>query len=284
MECKICKSKKNTIIHKGTRDIRDIDVLKCEGCGVTFLSDFSHIVEGFYEESGMHQDGKEYTFDQWRADTKEDDTRRANDLGSYFEGKEVLDFGCGNGGFLHNIKKNAKNVYGVELENIAREMLAEEGIDTRADIREFGGQKFDVITMFHVVEHLTEPKEYLEKMKEYLADSGKLIIETPNANDALLSQYESEAFADFTYWGCHPILYTSNTLEKLLVEAGYRVVWNKQIQRYPLANHLHWLSKGAPGGHKKWSHLSSEVLNAEYKRILEEQQMCDTLLICVEKI
>lgn len=199
----------------------------------------------------------------------------------YFQ-KSILDFGCGKGGYLRMARNYANKVSGVELENEPRKQLVSEGIDVRSSIGEFN-EKFDFITMFHVIEHLIEPDEWLQEIKNHLSDGGELIIETPNADDILLQQYDCDAFKDFTYWGCHVRLYTSKTLESLLTAAGFQIKWNRQIQRYPLANHLYWLKEGKPGGQNIWNDLSTDVLNAEYERILAEKGMCDTLLISVTK-
>lgn len=48
-------------------------------------------------------------------------------------------------------------------------------------------------------------------------------------------------------------LYNTETLAALMKKAGYKINYIKQYQRYPLSNHLYWLSKGRPGGYQKWS-------------------------------
>ena len=57
---------------------------------------------------------------------------------------------------------------------------------------------------------------------------------------------------------------------------------NKQIQMYPLSNHMHWLAKGKPGGHKIWNMLESDMLAKEYENILQKNNICDTLLMCAK--
>lgn len=275
-KCLICGGQEYSIIHKGTRDIKNIDVLKCNNCGAVRLSSFEQIYDGFYENSGMREN-KEITK---LTEESRDDVRRATYFMKDYFDKSILDFGCGKGGYLKLAKNYASKVAGVELENEPRENLISEGIDVRKDINDFT-DKFDFITMFHVVEHLIDPLPWLGNIKNHLKEGGELIVETPNADDILLTQYGCEAFKDFTYWGCHVRLYTSKTLEKLLEMAGFKIKWSKQIQRYPLANHLYWLREGKPGGQKKWNDISSEVMNSEYERILAEKGMCDTLLISV---
>jgi len=58
-----------------------------------------------------------------------------------------------------------------------------------------------------------------------------------------------------TYWKCHIYLYTMDTLRLLATKAGLQVKFMRQVQRYPLENHLYWLSQGKPGGHFKWSFM-----------------------------
>jgi len=54
---------------------------------------------------------------------------------------------------------------------------------------------------------------------------------------------------------------------KLLIEkANLKAIYIKQIQRYPLSNHLYWLSCGKPGGHQKWGFLDSYELHAAYEK------------------
>lgn len=77
----------------------------------------------------------------------------------------------------------AKSVAGVELEKATREKLMADGIRVTDSIDKFD-EKFDVITMFHMIEHLVNPTEFLQKIKEHLEEDGELIIETPNADEA----------------------------------------------------------------------------------------------------
>lgn len=274
--CGLCGSKQAKIIHHGTRDIQDIDVLKCEECGLVRLSTFKQITDGFYEESGMRKndDITRLSIDI----SMKNDFRRASSLD--YMNKSVLDFGCGRGGFLRLARNYAARVAGVELEKKNREKLQKEGITVKSSIESFD-EKFDIITMFHVIEHLVEPSSILQKLKKYLKEDGELIIETPNADEALISLYDCEAYKNFSYWGCHVYLYTSDTLEELLRRNGFKINWSSQIQRYPMVNHLYWLSNGKPGGQNIWCDMKSEIIEKEYQKMLEKRKICDTLLISV---
>lgn len=276
MKCKLCDSEDVQFIHKGVRDRNDIDVYKCNNCTCKFLSTFEHMSEEFYEESGM-LDG-EVDLELYRLNSKEDDLRRANYLKNKIAGKKVLDFGCGAGGFLHFVNNDTYVANGVELDKSINTALNQEGITCFKNIEEIEG-KYDFITLFHVLEHLINPLAILRDLKKHLEPNGVILIEVPHADDALLTLYNHEPFADFTYWSCHLILHTPFTLKKLAEEAQYKVNYVKQIQRYPLSNHLYWLSNDKPGGHKIFNFLNNDILNSEYENILASIGKCDTLLM-----
>ena len=142
---------------------------------------------------------------------------------------------------------------------------------------------YDVITLFHVLEHLPDPKSTLIELSKMLADRGQIIIEVPNADDALLTLYNNEAFSHFTYWSCHLYLFTAKTLEMLISQIGLKVNYIKQFQRYPLANHLYWLSKGKPGGHTYWHFLNSPEIHAAYEKQLAAIGKCDTIIASLSR-
>ncbi|MBA2117226.1 hypothetical protein [Bremerella alba] len=63
-----------------------------------------------------------------------------------------------------------------------------------------------------------------------------------------------------------------------LERAGFAEISIKGFQRYPLANHLHWLAKGKASGHLKWSQLRTPTLEAAYGEMLAGLNQTDTLI------
>jgi hypothetical protein len=122
----------------------------------------------------------------------------------------------------------------------------------------------------------------LKKMATRLGKNGRLIIEVPNAEDALLTLYDSSPFQSFTYWSQHLYLFNATNLYSLANQAKLRVISVQQWQRYPLSNHLHWLSQGRPGGHDKWGFLDSPQLQQAYAATLAAVGKCDTLVVYLE--
>ncbi len=281
-KCYLCQSKEFSFRPGSVRDNPGLKVCECNGCGLVYLSSFEHVQANLYEDSGMHG-AEPLDIKKWLSTTEQDDERRFLYLKSFLATKSVLDFGCGAGGFLIKAMRVASKAYGIELEKRLQEhfrttnLSVYENIDKVLNKRE--ALKFDVITMFHVLEHLPDPKNMLISLSSLLCEGGEIIVEVPNADEALITLYECEPFLHFTYWSCHLFLFTVKTLGLLAKQVGLKVNYIKQVQRYPLSNHLYWLSKGKPGGHNIWHFLNSPETHATYEKELAAIGKCDTLLM-----
>lgn len=279
MNCYLCESTSFNTRKGQVRDAPELKILECANCSLVTLSSLGHIQSGFYEESGMH--GAEPTpMEAWLKDTDWDDQRRFNILKPMLPNKKLLDFGCGAAGFLSKARRLANTVAGIELERRVREYW--DGQITIYPDTESAGGGYDLITAFHVVEHLPDPRAMLKTLANMLADNGRMVIEVPSSEDALLTLYDSDAFQHFTYWSQHLFLFNAETLRRLAEQTGLRIVTIQQYQRYPLSNHLHWLSQGKPGGHQKWPFLDSTELQIAYANALAAIGKCDTLIAHLE--
>ncbi len=261
------------------RDAPDLKVLECDACGLVFLSSFGHIRADHYEDSGMHGDQPLPVAD-WLREAEGDDERRFRFLQARLPGKRLLDFGCGAGGFLLKARELAVEVAGIEPEARLQAHFGQAGVQVRGGLDDVAGtgRRFDLITAFHVVEHLHDPRSMLARLAELLEPGGELIVEVPSSDDALLTLFDCDAFQHFTYWSQHLFLFNPHTLADLVRQAGLRLRWSKQVQRYPLSNHLHWLARSKPGGHQKWAFLDSAALDDAYAAQLASLGRCDTLL------
>lgn len=274
MKCYLCGGSARA--RKGVvRDSPELRVMECSDCGLVQLDSFEHIYPGFYEGSGMHGPNQ-ISIESWLRETEGDDRRRFETLMPFLPNCRVLDFGCGAGGFLQRAHDLAAVVVGIELEERVRSYWNGR-IKILSDIDQTDDQ-WDLITAFHVLEHLPDPVRLLRKMGSKLSENGRLFLEVPSANDALLMLYDNNDFQNFTYWSQHFFLFTPDTLRRVAKRAGLEVISIQQHQRYPLSNHLHWLSKGKPGGHQAWSFLDSPELSAAYSAALASIGQCDTLI------
>jgi 2-polyprenyl-3-methyl-5-hydroxy-6-metoxy-1,4-benzoquinol methylase len=277
-KCYLCQSRKIRSRSGSVRDNPSLKILECGSCGLVFLSSFDHINRGFYENSGMHA-GETLDIKTWIRETEWDDERRFQFSKSFLPNRVLLDFGCGTGNFLVKAKTLADEVYGVEPETRLANHFKQLDLTVYRCISEIPrSSRYDIITLFHVIEHLTEPMAALTRLSRLLKKAGQIIIEVPNADDALLTLYNSRAFSNFTYWSCHLFLFNNKTLGTLAIQAGLKINYIKQIQRYTLANHLFWLSKGKPAGHQQWSFLDSKELHTACESRLAALGKCDTIL------
>ena len=284
--CYLCSGSR-FIVRDGTvRDSPEMQILECVDCGLVQLERSDHISRKFYEESGMHAEELK-PMESWLKETRLDDQRRFQQLRPLLVNRRVLDFGCGAGGFVSNAKSLAAEAVGVEVEVRVTDFYENSDITIFSSIdkaaRFSGGDGFHTITAFHVVEHLPDPRSVIQQLGKMLKSDGRLVIEVPSAGDALLTLYDCDAFQRFTYWSQHLFLFTAHTLGLLARQAGLRVVAVQHYQRYPLSNHLHWLSLGEPGGHQSWSFLDSPDLVSAYASTLAALGKTDTLIIHLER-
>jgi SAM-dependent methyltransferase len=136
-------------------------------------------------------------------------------------------------------------------------------------------EKYDIITMFHVLEHIPYQVKTLKELKKKLTKNGKIIIEVPSAEDFLLKLKE---FKKFTFWSEHLILHTENSLRKILEVSGFKKINIKYYQRYNFSNHLGWFIKRMPGGHNSYKNISDAKINKEYSDYLIRRKSTDTLI------
>ncbi|MCK5683765.1 class I SAM-dependent methyltransferase [bacterium] len=265
------------------RDNDNISVLKCSKSEVILLSDNSHVKASHYSE---HDD-----FTYWNASdiqkaklaTYEDDERRYQQYKQLIYNKNWLDIGTGSGGLLDKLSPLTSETIAVEPQTKARHAIRESGYTVYSYLSDVIEKDFDIITLFHVFEHLDNPIEHLVDIHAKLNSNGKLIIEVPHARDFLISFLDLEAFKAFTFWSEHLILHTRESLRLFLQKAGFKNITISGYQRYPLSNHLHWLAKEKPGGHIIWHQLNSDELEHAYSNILNKLDYTDTLIATATK-
>ena len=205
-----------------TRDREDISVLRDVESGILFLSRFDHINN--YHYKGIVHDQNSITHQM-----EKDDIRRYTQFEDIITSKAILDYGAGAGGFA-SLAANISDTHSYDL------CIPIGGNATALDTIPHDAQ-YDVITMFHVLEHLTEPIETLQQLYLNLKPGGHLIIEVPHARDILLN---IEAFRAKSLWSEHLILHTRISLLAFLRAAGFKQIGITGYQRYDYLNHVKW--------------------------------------------
>lgn len=259
------------------RDREDIAVLIDPVTEVIVLSRFDHIDLQYYND---RTETVGVTTAQGLVTTSpkmEDNSRRRAVFGPYIKGKRWLDFGSGLGGMLDEMSDSSEWAAGLEPNADRAQLCRTKGHHIFSSIEDIEDGSLDCVTLFHVFEHLTDPIGTIQVLLHKLRPGGTLICEVPHARDALIHIYDCEAFKKFTFWSEHLVLHTRQSLATLLRCAGFSDIEVIGLQRYPLANHLHWLAKGTPGGQARWGFLVADGLDREYEAQLTKIDRTDTI-------
>ena len=264
------------------RDREDTQVLRCARSGLIVLDRSDHMDLHHYQE----QDGFSYWGVNQREKalerTRRDDARRVAQFRFLLEGKRCMDVGSGPGGFLDLAAPYVDSLCAVEPQTDVRRVLHKRGYEVYPSVEHVSQTGLDVVTVFHVLEHMTTPIDTLTHIRRRLRPRGVVIVEVPHALDYLLSHLDCEPFKAFTFWSEHLILHTRQTLRLYLELAGFSRITISGFQRYPLTNHLHWIRCGKPGGHELGRELSTPELDAAYTQRLQALDATDTLIAVAE--
>jgi len=137
----------------------------------------------------------------------------------------VLDVGCGAGTFLaHALAETGAHGTGVDFKDLGSlpSMTAIEFRHGVLGAQDFGGRRFDVVTMWHFLEHDYEPAHTLARTRELLADDGRILIEVPRLDSVSFRLFRER-------WPGlqapqHTVLYTRETLLRMVERERLRVV------------------------------------------------------------
>jgi 2-polyprenyl-3-methyl-5-hydroxy-6-metoxy-1,4-benzoquinol methylase len=141
-------------------------------------------------------------------------------------GKSILDIGSGRGWTLYYLKKyfGYETAVGTQISENALEFSRE-----KLKLEIYGqdlldidfAEKFEVVTLWHVLEHVARPEEYVQKIHELLAGKGALLIEVPNFNSWSRKLTGKHWLA--LDWQHHLTFFTPETLAALLVKYDFKI-------------------------------------------------------------
>lgn len=142
----------------------------------------------------------------------------------------ILDVGCGDGAFLAYLKEFGWQVKGVEINSYAAKRAREMGLEVyNQDLLgvDFGDERFDVVRLWSVVEHLHRPLATIEKISRILKPGGFLIIQTQNFN-SLARRIFKENWSAFDA-PRHLYSFTRGTLRRLIEENNFEILEMRTI-------------------------------------------------------
>jgi len=145
--------------------------------------------------------------------------------------KSYLDVGCGDGRFMRVMEQLGvprAGLYGLELDNRVVQRLRGQGYsgvscERAEDVSSFPEGGIDLVTMFHVIEHVDNPGTVIARVRRWLSPGGVFALETPN-----LDSLDARMFRH-TYWGGYHIprhwnLFTPASISRLLTDKGLEVM------------------------------------------------------------
>lgn len=284
LACRVCGSTAAEKIGDDVSRAPDARVYRCRACSLVYLFPIMNEAEEaeFYRTefetymSGRWKAGWTSAADHFRAFQAEGERRLPLVRPFLHAADRVLEIGSSTGYFLDDLRGSTASVTGVEPSEDFRAYANARGIETVGDIGDLAGRTFDAILLYYVVEHLRNPVAYLRDLANRLEHGGRLLIEVPNVEDALIARYAIPAFPAFYWQKAHYHNFSQRTLADVLIRAGLDAEV-LPVQRYDLSNHMVWMMEGKPGGAGRFAGLLSREVEIAYAEALKRAWACDTV-------
>lgn len=241
MKCNLCLSEDNKIIYKYTRFERN-NILKCERCGLVFLETkkTKKEMESFYikeyrKVKDLPRQTPEEIFNSSlvRHDCEERIGWIKRNYGG-LEKKRVIEIGSSAGYFLNVLSLNGAEAVGLELTESYSNYARNLGFTVYS--KPFGEmdfrEEFDLVVMFHTLEHIFDPMSILQAIYRSLNKGGVFMGEVSNQNDWRIGIFDNEIVKRFHYDPYHPYYFSSETLNKYLKKCDFDDVKLETVERY----------------------------------------------------
>ena len=190
-KCPWCGSEKSQI-HLWLKDEflthEDFQIYECKSCGLLYTEPRPNKNEiGKYYQSDnyySHKENKKGFIPKIYETVKSINLKKKYKLATKEMPKgKVLDIGCGVGDFLQIMEKQGWETMGIEPSEEAAE-IAKSRLKNKIlkpeDIHQLQDQSFDLITMWHVLEHVDNLKEEIQHIERLLKTKGRLVLALPN--------------------------------------------------------------------------------------------------------
>jgi 2-polyprenyl-3-methyl-5-hydroxy-6-metoxy-1,4-benzoquinol methylase len=211
----------------------EFNLVQCKKCQLTFINpqpSYSEITKYYPDE--YYVDAREWNTQ--RIHVKELQ-KRLDYLMEYYDSddrRKLLDIGIFNGSFVSYALSSGWDAYGLDP-NIKAISLAKKIVPNErlfhgyVQSSPFPPESFDVVTMWEVLEHATDPSDMLKKVHNLLAPNGIILISVPNFNSL-----ESRLFGK--YWNGldvprHLYHFTPHTISKMLEKTCFKKIFLKTI-------------------------------------------------------
>ena len=245
MTCRLCNSAfAETWTAKDAKSGDPLNMALCQGCGlvqqVSLPSDeelkiyYSHHYREDYKST--HKPKLKYV--HRAGNVAKDRLGFMERAGIHATDKRLLDIGAGGGEFCYMAEKAGFSVRGIEPHH-GYSAFARDNYDVAVEtngIADLKAQEADVVTLFHVFEHLAHPDAVIEKVWSVLADHGHLVIEVPNIHQADASPHNIYFKAHLFYYSRFSLMAAaSRYFELICLEDGGNLMMAFRKRTHPLA-------------------------------------------------
>ena len=217
---------------RNSSEKRVFNLVKCKTCGLAYLNPrpTKEKINEYYPPRYHSRAQKEIVDIEktiiWGIPWREAMQKKAKPILRYKSEGRILDIGCGDGSLLMFMKGLGWETYGIDFHEgssrYAREVLGLDVLFGRLEEVSYPEDFFDIIILFHVLEHLSDPLETLERARPLLKEDGVLLIAVPN-----FASFEAWIFRSKWYGIVAPhhlYHFTPHTLEAMLKSAGFNTV------------------------------------------------------------
>ncbi len=178
------------------------EVMINEDYNMLVTSPVPNNLEKYYasEDYISHTDSKTSLFEKTYQFVKNYTLKKKLKLINSFntEDKLILDVGAGTGDFLKVCQNGGWKITGVEPSEKARVFAKDKNIHLLENLSKIENKQFDVITLWHVLEHIPNLTEYIKQLKLLLKPNGVLIIAVPN-----YKSFDAEHYKEF--WAAYDV-------------------------------------------------------------------------------
>ena len=243
------------------------NVVKCNNCGFVYLNPPIH---SEYSSEKQHYDNPDTYISSNKDIVRKMFSKRIELISKFSRGDKLLDIGSGKGEFLDVAKYYGYDCLGIEPSNnlnIYSRINYNVKVLTSAFLDIELNNYYDVITLNHVLEHISKPKLFIIKIKQLLKDDGCLFIEVPNTNSNLLKINDLYFRLKGLKWSSrlspmHPPFhrygYNKKSLSYLLSENGFEI---KRIKLFPGLDRGYIKAKNSSNIEHYLRHISSRFLS-----------------------
>lgn len=159
-------------------------------------------LEIYYQSESYisHTDSKKTVFDKLYQYAKEYNLMTKLRLieKHQFPGTYLLDYGAGTGDFVRAAQQKGYKVEGFEPNQLARAKAASKGVVLKATTKGVENKTFDVVTLWHVLEHIPNLEQELAKIKGWMKKDALLVIAVPN-----YKSYDAQYYKK--YWAAYDV-------------------------------------------------------------------------------